>query len=133
MGNIFCSYQITNPVPMVGPNDVVQGIFFIRSDERKEEKLKNIEIVLTERFEECVAHIDPNTHQEEWEWVHKVNDLKKYMIAKNVPILPGQTLEFPFEVRLPSNWRPKKGERIRDWWMSLVFMQKTGLVTTPGT
>ncbi|MHA1378329.1 MAG: hypothetical protein ACTSRG_08095 [Candidatus Helarchaeota archaeon] len=44
MGKISCSVGIAAPKDEYKPNDEISGKFLITSDEKKEKKLKNVEI-----------------------------------------------------------------------------------------
>jgi FtsZ-binding cell division protein ZapB len=132
MGKIYCRYNITNPTALILPNAVITGVFSIQSEEKKEEKLKSVEIQGVEQFEEEIEEENPQTHARHWVWQTRVNRLFTHVITKNDKIAPHETKEYPFELRMPSNWKIRIGPHLRDWHVMLQFCQKTGLETTPG-
>jgi len=126
MGNIYCAFKILNPTPKTYPNDVIKGIFYVRSEEKKEQKLKSVEIQLVAEYEEYGEGTDG------WAWEETDETLKKYQIAKDDKINPNQTKEYPFEIKLPPTWKPKQDRTHRNWCLELQFCQKTGMATTRG-
>ena len=128
MGGIYCSYTIFDPKDEVHPNDVLNGIFYIHSDEKKDKVLKNVEIQLYERFEEYGY----NDFEEKHMWEEREVHLKDYPIAQNIAIRPGEEIEVPFAIRLVGTWQPKTDKAHRNWSLELQFCQKTGMFTTRG-
>jgi hypothetical protein len=86
MGGIYCSYTIFDPKDEVYPNDVLSGIFYIRSDEKKNKVLKTVEIQLYERFE-TYGYDD---FEEKHIWQEQKVHLKDNSIAQSVSLRPGE-------------------------------------------
>ncbi|MHA1298293.1 MAG: hypothetical protein ACTSO9_02495 [Candidatus Helarchaeota archaeon] len=131
MGKISCSFEITDPKEEYKPNNEISGKFLISSDEKKDKKLKNVEIWLVE-------HPGPGEQQPGNYGClidgigYHFRPIKKYKIAKGDKIAPGEVKSYDFTIKLPGTWRVRGGRGI-DWFLALIFMQKTGLSITPGT
>ena len=150
MGKIFCYYSILNAQHIYNPRDTIIGIFVIENkgkEGKKDQKLKKVEIHLTENYEEFVVTQTtrskmvvvrgkatmqkvPETHSE---WHTRSKTLAKYQMKTVGLIKSGEIKEFPFEIQLPTTWTPKISGNLRDWHLALEFKQKTGMTVNLGS
>ncbi len=119
------SYKIETDVQgIVKPGEELKGKVFVRNEDKKEQKLK---YVGAEVKEHCLEHrYYENTKQ--YQDVDVGKTLKKVDIFSGGTIGPGETMELDFLIKLPSFPSP----RLKDWYVSIDFSQKTGLFKTGG-
>ncbi|MFX1256410.1 MAG: zinc-ribbon domain-containing protein [Promethearchaeota archaeon] len=129
MGRIYCRYEIFNPKEEYNPNDEIEGKFYIENQEKKEKKLKKVEIHFVEKFEQFY---DTGGDTGYIGWRKKKKVLQKYPIAKNENIRSGEIKEFPFKIKLNDKWVPRSGVKYNNWHLGLRFLQKTGIKATQG-
>ncbi len=131
MGKLFVSYKIENVIDgIVKPGDELKGKVFIRSEEKKDQKLKGIGAMLAAHYNEDVWKED--FHTKDWALVTRNGSihLKNYEIVKaNTKIAPGETKEFDFIIKLSSIPGPQKW----GWYVSLSFFAKSGLFSSGAT
>ncbi len=114
---------------IVKPGDELKGKVFIRNEDKKDQKLKYVGVAVTENYEHDVKRLNQQTKQYDLIKKEECKTLKKFDIYQGGEKLgPGDTKEFDFIIKLPS--LPSRKER--DWYLSLDFMQKTGMFTTTG-
>src|SRR4030043_382321 len=120
MADIYVSYKVETDVQgIVRPGDELKGKVFIRSEEKKEQKIKFVGAHVTEH---CTDKVYNQTFKE-----YRDEDVGK--LLKNVDIYKGgdkigsgETKEYDFVIKLPTF----PGKRKRDWYVSIDFVQKTG-------
>ena len=117
MSQIYTDYKILNPPSFANPNDVISGIFYIRNEGKKEKNIKKIEI----QCQEAYKYYDTSYHN----WRDKTNTLSKLRFVNNLQMLPGESKEIPFQIKLPRTWSPKSGGGFKDWHIALIFNSKT--------
>ncbi len=130
MAKIYVSYKIETIVEgIVKPGDELKGKVFIRSEEKKEQKLKYVGVEVTENYEHDVPQKDYQTGGTRMVNVVECKTIKKFDVYQGGEKLePGDTKEFDFIVKLPNF----PGKKHRDWYISLDFKQKTGLFSSTG-
>lgn len=135
MGKIFVDHKIESPTEgLVKPGDKIKGKVYIRSEEKKDKKLKEVEIRMFETFEDKRMVTNADGEQEEQEFERK-QKLKEWTVHKDkkAKIEAGETKEFDFEIELPEFDRKyKNGKKKKKWFVTLEIFQKTGLMGTQG-
>ncbi len=125
MGKIFVSFKVETVVEgIVKPGDELKGKVFVRNEDKKEQKLKYVGAAVREH---CL--------EKKWNDIRKMEEdvdvgkeLKKVSIFEGGKIGPGDTMEFDWVIKLPGF----PGRRLRDWYCSIDFIQKTGLFSSGG-
>ncbi len=131
MVKIYCSYEIKDPPDELHPNDELEGKFFIESKDKKDKKLKKAIIKIVEVYREKI--ISRNAEGEEIKtWKDREKDMKKFEIVKGDTLKSGERNEYDFKIKMPGKWTRKKKNKIKDWHLALIFIQKTGMVASPG-
>lgn len=117
-----CHYEIFEPASIINPNAKILGSFLIQSKEKREKRIKHLEIQLLESFKKF-SGISPGI----WgSWDRKTNVLDSWIIEEQIKIKAGEFKKFNFKVKLPNTWEPKKGQNLQDWHLSLSFVVKIG-------
>ncbi len=118
------SYKIETDVQgLVKAGDELKGKVFVRNEDKKEQKLKYVGVILNENFER------PGTTQHGPSTVRGAIKIKKFDVFDGGDNMgPGETKEFDFQIKLPG--LPAK--RFRDWHITLDFVQKTGMKSSAG-
>ncbi len=109
---------------IVHPGDELKGKCFVRNEDKKEQKLKYVGAYVQEH---CLERRYNETLKKD-EDVDIGKNLKKVDIFQGGKIGPGDTMEFDFAIKLPGF----PGRHARDWYVSIDFLQKTGLFKTGG-
>jgi hypothetical protein len=129
MGNIYVRYKIDDPKPEYTPGMTLSGKVWIESKEAKDKKLKKVLAKVTEYYESYETRKTGKVKKTQWWNVAKV--IQKFSIAQKESLAASETKEYNFNIELPS-WEPKADKWHRNWFISLHFLQKTGLMATPG-
>lgn len=58
--------------------------------------------------------------------------MKKIEIASKESLKSGEKKEFDFKVKMPGTWSKTKKNKIKDWHLALMFIQKTGMLASGG-
>ncbi len=122
------SYKIETVVDgLVKPGDELKGKVFIRSEEKKPQKIKGIGARITEYFEEDVWDWDDHDKEYELTTKHGGTRLKDYEIFKaDTKVEPGETKEFDFQIKLPSI----PGRKKWGWYVAIYFYVKAGMLSS---
>lgn len=132
MGKLNCKYKISNHKEYFQPNDVIEGICYLESEEEKDQKLKNVEVQLVEKFDQFVTRKNQQTGEVISSWAPASKTKEKVSLAKGDLIRSGETKEFPFKINLPSKWKVRSGTNVKNWHLALIFKYKTKLKATQG-
>ena len=120
-------FEIFEPNSIVNPNAVVIGCFSIQNKEKREKRIKQLEIQLLESFKKF-SGIVPSI----WgSWDRKTKVLDSWIIEERIRIEAGNFRKFNFKIKLPNTWEPKKGKNFQDWHLSLNFLAKIGSKSLP--
>lgn len=129
---IYVSYKLDDPPELVKPNDEIKGKLILRSEEKKEKKIKRLEVNVIEEYLEKVIRVDQESGEETKSYEERKNKLMEIEVAKGEKIGNGDTKEWDFKIKLPGSWTHKKKSKIKNWHLSLWFIQKTGMVESRG-
>jgi hypothetical protein len=128
---IYCSYELKDPKDKLNPNDEIEGKFFLENQDKKDKKLKKAIVKIAEVYSEKVITKDADGNDVKNYYDRQV-DRQKLEVASKDKIKSGEKKEFDFKIKMPGNWSRKKKNKIKDWHMALMFMQKTGMVASLG-
>ncbi|MGQ4872996.1 MAG: hypothetical protein ACP6IY_02875 [Promethearchaeia archaeon] len=129
MAKIYIHYQIDDVKSDYIPGMNISGKIWIQNQDLKEKKLKKLEARVVEFFEIYETRKMGKVKKTQWWQSKKV--IKKFIIAEKELLPSGSELEFIFNIDLP-NWQSKSAKNIRNWWLGLIFYQKTGMIATQG-
>jgi len=131
LSKVYCSYEIKDPKDILNPNDEIEGKFFIESQEKKDKKLKKATVKIVEVYQEKVITKDADGNEVK-NYYDRQKDMKKVDVATKETLKSGEKKEFDFKIKMPGTWTRKKRNKIKDWHLVLMFMQKTGMVASRG-
>lgn len=126
---IVVRYKVDNAESNYTPGMNVSGKIWVESQEAKEITLKTVSVRLRESWEQYGTQKSGNTKTSGWFPRAKVK--KGFPVAEKVIIAPGETKEFDFSYELPE-WSPRYKKNIRNWWVGLFFLIKTGMLSYMG-
>ncbi|MHA1292830.1 MAG: zinc ribbon domain-containing protein [Promethearchaeota archaeon] len=126
---IIHSYELKEYRDRYHYNDEISGEFILESFDNKPIKLKSIEIHCEEYYEikvkKPIPSSKPGLIETIDDWELRRNTLSKYKLEKGVVIEPNKIKKISFKIKLPDNWQPKKGEKIKNWGLGLFFYHMT--------
>lgn len=128
MGRLFVSYKIENIIEgIVKPGDELKGKVFIRSEEKKTQKIKGVYAMLGEKYNEDKWEWDDFNKNWELKTKKGSHGIKQFEIMKGeVKVEPGETKELDFQIKIPSIPSRKKW----GWYVSLFFFTKAGMFSS---
>ncbi|MFX1236634.1 MAG: hypothetical protein ACFFAS_04150 [Promethearchaeota archaeon] len=119
MAKLNCRYEIFNIKNPYYQNDYIEGIFYLKNNDKKDKKLRKAQIQLIEIYGSSSFNLKEKT-------------LQRYEISRGDMLKFGETKNYPFKFKL-GRWNSKKVRTYRYWYLVLVLKEKTGIKLTLGS
>lgn len=126
---ILVSYKVDNAQGNYKPGMNVSGKIWVESQEDKEMTLKAVNVRFRESWEQYATQKSGNTKTSGW--FPRAKAKKGFPVAEKEIIAPGETKEYDFSYDIPE-FSPRIKKNIRNWWVGLFFLIKTGIVSSMG-